>query len=258
MEKQVQFKNHLGETLAGTLHLPQRGSKRGVVLGHCFTCTRHTSILRRVAADLADAGFIALRFDFSGNGQSDGEFAQSNYSKQVAEMKTAADRVAAEGAEWIGAAGHSLGGLISFLYASQNQTPRAVCVIGSRISSMRAAHFLSPAQREILEKNGEVSFTSRGRFLTITEDFFSDASGFDLPQLLSAFNKPLMMIHGDQDEIIPVAEAFRAQEVNGGRIRLEILSGADHMFSDKQHRIEAGRLAASWFEEQSTTGNPSS
>ncbi len=253
MEEQVQFKNHLGETLAGTLHLPQRSATRGVVLGHCFTCTRHTAVLRRLAQDLAADGFIALRFDFSGNGQSNGDFSRSNYSKQVAEMQTAAGLVAARGADWIAMAGHSLGGLISFLSASQSETTRAVCALGSRLSSMRASHFLSPTQRQILEKDGKVSFTSRGRFLTITEAFFADASGFDLPGLLSTFDKPLMMIHGDQDEIIPVAEALRAREMSGGRVQLEIIAGADHMFSIERHRSEVSRLAISWFKEQSKT-----
>lgn len=258
MEEKVQFKNQLGENLAGTFHLPEVGSKRAVVLGHCFTCSRHTSILRRLAEDLAKAGFIALRFDFSGNGQSEGEFAESNYTKQVAEMHTAADLVAAKGAKWIGLAGHSLGGLIAFLSAAQGEPFRAVCAIGSRISSMRATHFLNATQREILEKTGEVSFTSRGRFLKITEAFFADAGNFDLPNLLASFDRPLMMIHGDRDEIIPVSEARRAQKAGGGRVRLEIIAGADHMFSNEHHRSEASRLAANWFEEQSQNRNPSS
>ncbi len=257
MEEQFQFKNHLGETLAGTLHLPQHSATRGVVLGHCFTCTRHTAVLRRLAGDLAAAGFIALRFDFSGNGQSEGDFSQSNYSKQMAEMQAAAGQVAARGAEWIGMAGHSLGGLIAFLSASQAETARAVCAVGSRISSMRATHFLSPTQREILEKNGEVSFTSRGRFLKITEAFFADAHGFDLPRLLASFDKPLMMIHGDRDEIIPVAEVYRAQEASGGRVQLKIVAGADHMFSSEAHRSEASRLATEWFDGQSKNWNAS-
>jgi pimeloyl-ACP methyl ester carboxylesterase len=159
--------------------------------------------------------------------------------------------VAESGAEWIAMAGHSLGGLISFLSASQSDIPRAVCVIGSRLSDMRATHFLSSAQKDILEKSGEVSFTSRGRFLTITEEFFADAGGFDLPGMLSSFDRPLLIIHGDQDEIIPVAEAHRTHDASGGRARLEIISGADHMFGSQQHRSEASRLATAWFQEQS-------
>ena len=250
-QQQVQFKNLSGETLAGTLHLPQNGTTRGVVLGHCFTCTRHTAVLRRLAEDLAAAGFMALRFDFSGNGQSEGDFAQSTYSKHIGEMQTAADLLVSKGAGWVGAAGHSMGGLLCFLSAAQSSVIRAVCAIGSRISSMKASHFLSSAQREILERTGEVNFTSRGRFLTITEAFFADADGFDLPVLLTSFDKPLLLIHGDQDEIIPVAEAYRARKISDERIGLEVISGADHMFSTAQHREAASRLAVDWMIEQS-------
>ncbi len=70
MEEQIRFKNHNGD-LAGTLHLPDNPSQLGIVLGHCFTCTRHTTILRELAKDLTREGFIVLRFDFSGNGQID-------------------------------------------------------------------------------------------------------------------------------------------------------------------------------------------
>ncbi len=90
MEQLVHFDNHLGEKLTGTLHLPDRPTCYGVVFGHCFTCTRHTSIIRHICSELAEENFMALRFDFSGNGQSEGKFAESTYSKQVAEIETAA------------------------------------------------------------------------------------------------------------------------------------------------------------------------
>ena len=249
MEEQIQFKNHDGENLAGTLHIPDEPPRFGVVLGHCFTCTRHTGILRQLAKDLVGEGFIALRFDFSGNGQSEGEFSQSTYSKQIAEMQIAAEIVTSNGVVWIGMAGHSMGGLISFLTASQTENVSAVCAIGSRISEMEATHFLSQTQREILENTGQVSFTSRGRFLTVTEDFFSDADGFELQKILQSFQKPLLMVHGDHDEIIPVREAYRAQEMSKGSVDLEIIAGADHMFNREEHRYRVSKLVTRWFKE---------
>jgi putative redox protein len=250
VEEQVRYKNIYGETLAGTLHLPDKPSDRGIVLGHCFTCTRHTSILRRIAKDLSNAGFIVLRFDFSGNGQSEGEFDESTYSKQVAEMQTAADMIASHGAMWIGMAGHSMGGLISFLTAAQDENVKAVCTVGSRISGMKVTGFLSRTQREILEKTGEVTFTSRGRFLKITDEFFTDADRFDLPQILQSFDKPLLMVHGDQDEIIPVREAYKAREMSNGGAQLEVIAGADHMFSRKEDRQAVSQLVVDWFKNQ--------
>jgi alpha/beta superfamily hydrolase len=77
MEKQVHFKNHLGEKLTGTLHPPKKSSNRGIIIGHCFTCSRHTRVLQQMGHDLAAARFTVLRFDFSGNGQSEGAFIDS-------------------------------------------------------------------------------------------------------------------------------------------------------------------------------------
>jgi putative redox protein len=250
VEEQVRYKNLYGETLAGTLHLPDKSSDHGIVLGHCFTCTRHTSILRRIAKDLSNAGFIVLRFDFSGNGQSQGEFTESTYSKQVTEMETAVDVIASHGATRIGMAGHSMGGSISFLTAAQNDNVKAVCTIGSRITGLKVTGFLSRTQREILEKTGEVTFTSRGRFLKITDEFFTDADRFDLPQLLQSFDKPLLMVHGDQDEIIPVREAHKAREMSNGVARLEVIAGADHMFSREEDRQAVSQLVVDWFNNQ--------
>jgi putative redox protein len=250
LEEQIRFKNQQGEQLAGTLHRPDKAGDRGVVLGHCFTCTRHTSILRQLARDLAQAGFVALRFDFSGNGQSEGQFAHSTYSKQIEEMLSAAEIVGAEGAAWIGMAGHSMGSLISFLTGAQAEIVKAVAVIGGRLSGMRPAHFLNRQQRDILERTGEVTFTSRGRFLTLTEKFFSDADRFDPMKMLGEYPKPLLVVHGDQDEIIPVQEAYKARDVGGDRLELEIVSGADHMFSRPADREKVSRRVVDWFKAQ--------
>jgi uncharacterized protein len=103
MEEQIDFKNHQGEKLAATLHLPKKPTGCGVVLGHCFTCSRHTGILRQVAGELSRKGFFALRFDFSGNGQSEGIFEESTYSKQISEMQTAMESsppAERNGSEW--------------------------------------------------------------------------------------------------------------------------------------------------------------
>ena len=252
MEQQVRFKNQHGENLAGTLHLPDKPTRSGIVLGHCFTCTRHTTILRQLAQVLAGSGFTALRFDFSGNGQSEGEFTQSTYGKQIDEMRTAANLVAEYGPTWIGMAGHSMGGLIAFLTAARTPEIKAVSAIGSRLSGMRATHFLSGTQKEILEKTGEVTFTSRGRFLKLTNEFFAEADRLEPANLIKSFSKPLMMIHGDRDEIVPISEAYKAQELSDGRMQLEVIEGADHMFTKEEHRLKVSELVAQWFIEVSS------
>jgi putative redox protein len=251
MQEQIHFNNHLGEKLAATLHFPKSPNGVGVVLGHCFTCSRHTGILRQLAGELSREGFVALRFDFSGNGQSQGTFDESTYSKQITEMQTAVDIIADRGAKWIGLAGHSMGGLIAFLTAAQTDSVKAVSALASRLTGIRAIDFLSREQRVALKRTGEVFFSSRGRSLKLTEKFFADSGSFDPIDLLKAFKKPMMVVHGDMDEIIPVEEAYRVRDLSRGRVDLEIVPDADHMFSREEDRIDISRSVAGWFKEQS-------
>jgi putative redox protein len=247
MEKQLQFVNHMGETLVGTLHQPAGPPVGAVIAGHCFTCSRHTSVLRYICSSLCEAGFAALRFDFSGNGQSEGRFERSTWSKQILEMEAAIALMQNEGFTWIGLAGHSLGAAIALLAARRLGTIAAVCRIAGRISAGGPMHFLTPAQLQTLAQTGRVGFTSRGRQLTINRDFFDDAQRHDLISVTRSLAIPMLVVHGDRDEIIPVAEAHRAHAVNPRQVELCIIAGGDHMFARPDHRQQVVAAVTSWF-----------
>lgn len=251
MEQRIHFENRAGEKLSGTLHLPENAADAGVVLSHCFTCSRHTTLLRWICEALVREGMAALRFDFSGNGQSEGDFADSDFTKMISEVDGAVRRLQEEKVRWIGVAGHSLGASVSVLYAADAEPVRAVCAIAGRLSGTDAAGILSPGQREELERDGRVAFRSRGRDLTLTRSFFEDARRFDLPAALRRLERPLLVLHGDRDEIVPVMEADRAGKTAAGPVSVEIVPGADHMFSDPSHREQATETAVSWFRRQS-------
>jgi pimeloyl-ACP methyl ester carboxylesterase len=249
MEQPIYFYNQQGEKLAGTLHLPDGPFVCGVVFGHCFTCSRHTRIIRQTCNELSENDILALRFDFSGNGQSQGEFAESTYSKQINEMQIAAGVIADKGAQWVGLAGHSMGAVIAVLTAARTKVVQAVCVLAGRISGMNATQFFSKKQLKELEDNGCVSFNSRGRSLQLSTKFFNDAQQFDLPETVKSLQTPLMIVHGDADEIIPVKDAFLAKTLNPENTELIVIPGADHMFSDQMHRTQISKLVVKWFEE---------
>jgi uncharacterized protein len=249
MEQPVHFYNHQGEKLAGTLHLPDRTIRFGVVFGHCFTCSRHTGILRRICTELEAEAFMSLRFDFSGNGQSQGSFDESTFSKQIREMEIAAAFIAEKGAVRIGLAGHSMGAVIAILTAARMSTINAVCALAGRLSGLNATHFLSQSQRKDLYDTGRVSFSSRGRSLQISTGFFADAGQYNLPETITNLKTPLLIVHGDRDEIIPVQEAYLARQLNRESTTLAIFPGADHMFSHKDHRRQVAKLVVEWFKE---------
>ena len=249
MEEPIHFYNQRGEKLAGSLHRPEQHDGCGVVFGHFFTCTRHTRIIREMCDALAAEKVMALRFDFSGNGQSEGEFAKSTYSKQISEMKEAADVIFGKGVRRLGLAGHSMGAVIAVLAAGQIKTVEAVCALAGRLTGLNARNFFSPRQIKELEDTGKVAFTSRGRALQLSADFFADAKQYDLAETVKSFKKPLMVVHGDADEIIPIKNAYLAKALNPEHMELAVISGADHMFSNEEHRSQIVKQVVKWFKE---------
>lgn len=247
MEEPIRFDNQYGESLAGTLHRPEGLPVGGIVAGHCFTCSRHTGILRQICKALSGAGFIALRFDFSGNGQSQGEFERSTWSKQIMEMQKAIELLRNKGAAWIGLAGHSLGAAIALLTARRTQIVSAICRVAGRMSAVPPMHFLTPSQQQDLVSFGRVEFTSRGRPLTLTRYFFDDAKQHDLMSATQDLPIPMLVVHGEQDNIIPVSEAYLAKTANPQRVELSIVPDGDHMLSRPEHQRLIASSVTEWF-----------
>ena len=247
MQQQIQFLNLSGEKLAGTFHAPEKNSPHGIILGHCFTCSRHTRILRDLSSALLDAGFKVLRFDFSGNGQSEGNFSESFYSKQIDDLKAAASFMSAQNVFWNGVAGHSMGAMVALLAASQMDNIKAVCTLAARAPSLQSFHFLSQDQIKELQRTGRVNFMSRGRNLELTEGFIADAAQYDLSAIIPSLSQPLIVVHGDTDEIIPVENAYRLHQYRSVNTELVIIPGADHMFSQDDHRQEVVQRVTQWF-----------
>ena len=86
MEKDIYFNNSQNEKLSGVLHEPTTPNNKGIILSHCFTCSKHQGILRKICENLTNAGYLVLRFDFSGNGESEGNFEDSTYSKEMSDL----------------------------------------------------------------------------------------------------------------------------------------------------------------------------
>jgi len=250
LQQQIEFLNHFGETLAGTFHVPAEDSRRGIILGHCFTCSRHTRILRDLSLALEEEQFNVLRFDFSGNGQSEGSFSESIYSKQISDMRVAASFMTAEGVSWFGLAGHSMGAMVALLAAAEMDNVRAVCTLASKASALHSTHFLNESQLHELQNTGRVHFVNRGRSLKLTNGFFADAAKYELSKILPSLVQPWLIVHGDQDEIIPVQDAYRLHQYKPVDTELAIIADADHMFSQDAQRREVTELVVKWFTRQ--------
>jgi putative redox protein len=243
----ITFTNQHGELLTGNLYRPAGDSKVGVVFGHCFTCSRHTRILMESCESLYQNGIAALRFDFSGNGQSGGSFADTTYSKHIGEMKLAIAVLRENGAERIGLAGHSMGAAIALLTAASSTEVRAICTLAGRYSGLDVSGLLDTSGKNQLQQTGQFHFTSRGRSLVLTRNFFKDVANHDLPATVSKLKQPLLAIHGDRDEIIPLSEVYHSRSLKPESTEIVVIDHADHMFSQEQHRYQVAAKLTSWF-----------
>ncbi len=244
--QQVQFENHAGEKLAGTLTAPQQPSGFGMVLGHCFTCSRHTRILSDISSAMADIGYQVLRFDFSGNGRSEGTFTQSTYSKQVRELQCAADYIRSRGASSVLLAGHSMGGTAALLAAARMDDVRGVIALSVGAALLAPDRLLTESDQATLARKGEVPFSSRGRSLTLTKAFFDDAAAYDLPEAMAQVRCPMLLIYGGQDEMISPDSGRILKDAQPEKIEVFKVDEADHMFSGDAGREIAVACVVQW------------
>lgn len=232
----VTFKNRFQEKLSGTLLRPSAATGFGFVLGHCFTCSRHTRILIDLSNVLADLGFGVLRFDFSGNGQSEGRFEDSTYTKQAEEMIAAADFMKQSGAVHVLIGGHSMGAMVSLITAANQDDISGVIALAAGAAPLHPDRLLTDAQKKDLSDSGRVAFASRGRDLMLTREFFDDAAGYELPDIIRKIACPVLVVLAAEDTITASGPAKAL--FNGAPQHIDLLEvdGADHMFSSDTHR----------------------
>ena len=140
-----------------------------------------------------------------------------------------------------------MGAMVALLAASKMDNIKAICTLAAKASALQSFHFLSQDQIQALQRTGRVNFISRGRNLELTEAFFADAAQYDLSSIMPSLSQPLMVVHGDMDEIIPVENAYRLLQYKKVNTELAIIAGADHMFSQDEHRREVAQKVTKWF-----------
>ena len=230
------FTNSIGEKLSATLHRPSVPNGFGFVLGHCFTCSRHTRILIDLSNALTDLGFCVLRFDFSGNGQSEGRFEDSTYTKQIDEMISAVDFMKKNEADHVLIGGHSMGGMVSLFTAARQKDIAGVIALAVGSAPLHPDRLLTGIQKEQLITSGNVPFSSRGRNLVLTRDFFDDAKQYDIQEMIAQITCPVLIVLAENDMVLDPITAKSVLSSENQNVDVFEVEGADHMFSSAEHR----------------------
>lgn len=244
----IKFCNGEGAQLAAELEFPVTGEPRAWALfAHCFTCTKNLRAAKDLSQALSLAGFGVMRFDFTGLGQSEGDFADSNFSSNVEDLVAAAEFLGREHEAPQLLVGHSLGGTACLAAAPSIPSCRAVATIGSPSTASHVAHLLGD-QRESIETEGQAEVLLAGRPFTIKKQFLDDIEAQALPGSLRTLRRALLVMHAPLDELVAISNAGEIFSNAMHPKSFVALDGADHLLTRSKDSAYAGHVLAAWAE----------
>ncbi|HIC80385.1 MAG TPA: alpha/beta fold hydrolase, partial [Kiloniellaceae bacterium] len=234
-----------GEMLAARLELPAGPPRAYALFAHCFTCTKDIFAAARIAGALAEQGIAVLRFDFTGLGASEGDFANTNFSSNVGDLVRAADylRETRQAPKLI--IGHSLGG--AAVLAAAGQVPEAVAVatIGAPAEPAHVAHHFTEAREEI-EAAGEAEVLLVGRPFRIKKQFLEDIEAQRLEAAIAGMKKALIVFHAPRDQTVGIDNAGKIFTAAKHPKSFVSLDDADHLLSRKEDAIYVAEVLGAW------------
>ncbi len=246
-EEEVRFIGGSAAELSGVLHRPVERAKGSVLLAHCFTCSKDIHTMTRLASALSDAGFAAFRFDFTGRGESDGDFAKKTLSGNVSDVVRAATTLIEMGFGPCGLIGHSLGGAAAILAANKLKTVRSLVTIGAPSNANHVRHLFADSEAELL-RDGRAEVRIGGRTFDLEASFVHDLETHDVLEAVASLDRPYLVVHADDDTTVPITEAEALFAAAKGHKSFVRYPDGGHLFGDRQHADRMTSDVVDWFE----------
>ncbi len=245
--EKIEFTNGRRVTLAALLETPDRPPRACALFAHCFTCGKDIAAAARISRTLTARGISVLRFDFTGLGGSEGDFANTNFSSNVADLVAAADYLRETGMAPQLLIGHSLGGAAVLHAAAQIPESTAVATIAAPASPEHVVKQFG-ASIEAIEREGEAEVSLAGRSFRIQKQFLDDLGGHDLGAVIGSWKKALLVLHAPLDDVVSIDEASRIFLAARHPKSFISIDGADHLLSALDRAQYVAATIAAWAE----------
>jgi pimeloyl-ACP methyl ester carboxylesterase len=240
------FVNRNGRKLAGRIDQPDSGETIGyALLAHCFTCSKELGSLRRLARTIAEFGIGVLSFDFTGLGQSEGQFEETSFSSQASDLLDAFSYMKEEGMKPSVMIGHSLGGTATLYAAKELPDVRAVATIGAPADPAHVEGLFT-AEVASIEEEGQALVSIGGRPFTIQRSFLEDIRNHPPEHWLAELKCDVMVLHSPLDNIVGIENAERIFKTIKHPKSFISLREADHLLSRTDDAAYAGRIIGAW------------
>lgn len=242
----LEFKNAQGDRLAARLDLPLDEKPVAYALfAHCFTCNKNFNAVFNINRALANEGIAVLRFDFTGLGESEGDFSQTNFRSNVEDLITAADFLKSEFEAPKLLIGHSLGGAAVLQAASRVPSARAVATLAAPFDPSDLGKALGSTSEEIREK-GEAEITIGGRTFLIRKQFLDDLEQVKMDEAIQNLGRALIIFHSPRDTVVSLQNAAKIFQAARHPKSFVSLDDADHLLSNRSDSHYVGTVLAAW------------
>ncbi len=243
--ERITFPGSLGEDLAARLEWPEGAPRAFALFAHCFSCSKDILAATRIAQGFTAQGIAVLRFDFTGLGQSDGDFANTNFSSNVGDLLAAADwlRKTHKAPELL--VGHSLGGAAVVIAAPKVPECRAVATLGAPADVAHVTQNFIEHVPEI-EAKGEAQVKLGGRPFTIKRQFLEDLDTHQPRQVVQNLDRALLVMHAPLDTVVGIENATALFSGAKHPKSFVSLDTSDHLLSGKGDALYAAQVIAAW------------
>lgn len=244
--QELHFQNERGDQLAALLDLPADDEPIAYALfAHCFTCSKNLKAVGHISRALTQAGFGVLRFDFTGLGESEGEFAETHFASNVSDLVAAARFLEARFEAPRVLIGHSLGGAAVLTASADIRSSAAVVTIGAPCSPDHIRH-LFEEDLERIQSEGEAHVRLAGRGFTIRKSFLDDLEAHNTKEAIAGLDKALLILHAPLDQTVGIENAAHIFEHAKHPKSFISLDTADHFLTKPEDSRYAGSVIAAW------------
>jgi alpha/beta superfamily hydrolase len=244
--EKVSFKNRSGAKIGARIDLPDAGKPEHFALfAHCFTCSKDIKTIGHIDRALTELGIAVLRFDFTGLGESEGDFSETNFSTNVQDLISAAEFLRQSRIAPKIIMGHSLGGAAVLHAASSIPGSAAVVTIAAPSDPGHLIDILGLDPDE-LAAEGEAPVTIAGRSFKIRKQFYDDLDRTRMEETIRTLNRALLVLHSPADRVVDIENAYRIFQAARQPKSFVSLDDADHLILKESDGAYAGRVIVAW------------
>ncbi|OBX26770.1 putative redox protein [Gelidibacter algens] len=251
----LNIQNAKGYQLQAYLELPANQKPNNyAIFAHCFTCNSTLKPVKNISRALTSHGFAVVRFDFTGLGKSEGEFADSYFSANVEDLLAVSDYLKEHYEAPSLLVGHSLGGAAVIVAASKLDSVKAIATIGAPATTAHVKQHFSHHVQEIAQK-GDVEVNIGGRPFKINQEFVDDFDKTDLPEVTKQLRKPILIMHAPFDKVVGIDNAHKLYKSAHHPKSFISLNDADHLLLNEKDSSYVGNMIGAWVQGYFDTSN---